>query len=165
MPELAVAEPERLVRRPHRGRLPVPFVSAWADGVPDFKTHDHHRRRLCAHHDLCQLCGNPLDPVKVFIGFPWALNRLRFGEPPMHEDCMEFAWAACPWLATAHSWRQLAEGTTFADRPPTVPQAMVVAWCEEYGFERDDAPAAQGRDVLVWTVPRIDRFETRRRGG
>jgi hypothetical protein len=163
-------EPAGLIARPHYGRFPIPYVTAVVDGVPDFRSHDHTRRRECAEERLCQLCGLGLgsgpyvkDPT-VFVGFAWALNTRRFGEPPMHESCMEFAWRACPWLAAGSAWRVLAGGE-FADRPPTIPQAMVVVWTGDFEFEQDTAPAARGKDVLVWTIRSYERFELRRRGG
>lgn len=98
-------EPAALIQRPRWGLLPIPFVTYVApDGKPDFRTHDQYRRLDCAMNGLCQLCGTPLEGVAVFAGQRSSGARLTFGEPPMHEDCAEFAWTVCPWLAGG-TWR------------------------------------------------------------
>lgn len=98
------SEPEQLAERPHWGRFPIPFVTAVDElGKPDFRVHDDRRRLDCALHRLCQLCGKALILDRtVFVS--QQPRKLVFGEPPMHEQCFEFAWTVCPWLAGGN-WR------------------------------------------------------------
>jgi hypothetical protein len=124
-------EPEGLRARPHRGRFPIPFVTAIdpATGRPDFRTHDDGRRLECALVRLCQLCGLPLalEPT-VFVG--QTPRRLVFGEPPMHESCFEFAWEVCPWLAGANwadRWRAEARDLEVLPPPPDS-GAVTIFW-------------------------------------
>lgn len=107
MPRLQ--EPARLARRPHWGRYPIPWVVyVGPDGTPDFRVHREDRRRRCAAERRCQLCGGRFgtEPV-TFIGFSHSLNGGRFGEPPLHRDCLDYALEVCPWLA----------GKPYSDRP------------------------------------------------
>lgn len=151
--------PEALARQPRYRHFPIPYVTVVEGGVPDFKRHDPDRRMECARFRLCQLCGELMDPdALTFVGFPWAAETRSFGEPPMHEECMEWAWEVCPWLAAGKSWRERLDGT-FADRPPEEPEQMLVAWVSGgYQVIEDE------RGALVWLPSRITRSETRTRG-
>ena len=124
------AEPASLKARPHHGPFPVPYVTAIIDGIPDFKVHDNVQREKVARRGLCQLCGERfaptamppaiLPPTMAFVGHRGSLERGVFGEPPMHVDCMEFAWEVCPWLAGRNwqlDWRKAAEGLTILPEP------------------------------------------------
>jgi hypothetical protein len=125
-----VIEPQQLRDRPHHGRFPIPFVTAVDElGRPDFRTHDDAQRFECALNRLCQLCGKPLVlGDTVFVGqHP---HRLTFGEPPMHEDCFEFAWEVCPWLTGAgwsDRWRAEARDLEVLPSPPDSGE-IIVLW-------------------------------------
>jgi hypothetical protein len=94
----ALAEPDRLLRRPHHGRFPIPFVTLVRKGKPDFRVQDNRRRERCAFEHLCQLCGEALGDRIIFCGWAPSVERRVFGEPPMHVECCEWAWAVCPFL-------------------------------------------------------------------
>jgi hypothetical protein len=129
-----MAEPERLKARPHHGPFPIPYVT-YVDpetGIPDFKVHDNAQREKVALRGLCQLCGQSFGPAEfigaqhvlreamAFVGSEGSIARGSFGEPPMHPECMEFAWEVCPWLAGRDwrlDWRQAAEGLTILPEP------------------------------------------------
>lgn len=117
-----VNEPDRLKRRPHHGPFPIPYVTyVEASGRPDFRIHDNSKRLRIARRNLCQLCGETLEDRMVFIGHEGSIERGTFGEPPMHEDCAEYAWEVCPWLAGADwrlDYRAAAKGLTILPQPP-----------------------------------------------
>lgn len=94
-----MAAPAALAARPHHGELPIPFITAVVDGKPDFRVHDNERRDRCAAEHLCQLCGIALRERFAFVGTRSSTRRRTFGEPPMHLDCMDWAWQVCPWLS------------------------------------------------------------------
>jgi hypothetical protein len=93
-----VNEPPLLAARPHHGRFPIPFITLVRDGKPDFRVQDNRRRERCAFEYLCQLCGESLGKPFVFCGWAQSVERRTFGEPPMHADCCDWAWATCPFL-------------------------------------------------------------------
>lgn len=122
-------EPVQLRARPHWGHFPIPYVTAVDElGKPDFRVHDDRRRFECALHRLCQLCGKPLilgDTVFV-TQMP---RKQTFGEPPMHEDCFEFAWEVCPWLAGAtwrDDWRGAARDLEILPHPPETGEVTIL---------------------------------------
>lgn len=47
---------------------------------------------------LCQLCGTPLAYWIAFAGGPKSVENRVFSEPPMHRDCLEYAYQVCPFL-------------------------------------------------------------------
>lgn len=137
-------EPKGLASRPHFGGLPVPFITAIIDGTPDFKVHDVIARANCATQRLCQLCGQPFgdEPTHLaFIGTIRTVLDMRFGEPPAHPECLQYAWDVCPWLAG----REYA-GTDAARRfrrvaPPKPPEMMGVLFTDRYWLVEDDEGA------------------------
>jgi hypothetical protein len=121
---MTVAVPSRANRRPWRPRrrIPIPFVTLVpADGSPvQFAIEDRSRVGACARKKLCQLCGNALDPIIVFVGGPTATQQLIFRQAPFHEECARYAIATCPYLRRTDD-PQLA---TFCRRFEYVPTAF-----------------------------------------
>lgn len=154
-------EPEALAARPRWGRLPIPFVTASNNvGVPDFRSHDFDRRRMCADHRLCQLCGQDLSVTFVFVAFEQAVARLRTGEPPMHRDCMEYAWSICPWLANRRAWEaEWGDASPVLPRPPTEPQTMAIIEASGYEYVPDQT------GLGIWRIHGFIRVDYRERGG
>lgn len=157
---MTVELPEALAARPRHGVFPIPFVTAVVDGKPDFRSHDKRKRFLCAREGLCQLCGAKLGNEFILLGFPPSIVRRRFGEPPMHGDCMEAAWAICPWLAHRRTWEEeWGETATITPRPATEPQIMAVVGAAGYRWTDD------GTGHGVWIPDRIEWATYRWRGG
>lgn len=101
------ALPPRMAHLPidERG-YPVPFFVAWIDGKPDHRIADAGKRALCAHRNLCWLCGQPLGRYLTFaIGPMCVVNRVT-SEPPQHAECAEYAVTACPFLTRPHARRR-----------------------------------------------------------
>ena len=152
--------PERLALRPHVGELPIPFVTrVGADGVADFKVHDDARRLEIAECRLCQLCGTALDAEIVFVGTPGSCERATFGEPPMHRDCLEFAWRVCPWL-NGGDWR-IAEraGIEVVPRPADA-STLGIHTCAEFTVTPD---SQRGRGIKFRAGPALRPTEWRSR--
>lgn len=155
-------EPEALRARPHWGRYPIPWVTyVRPDGTPDFRVHVEGRRRLVAEKRLCQLCGTRMGEEVTFIGFPHSLNGLRFGEPPAHRECLEYALSVCPWLSgRPYSDRPGDPGTHFVTRPEQ-PTQMVIYTCRLFVAVPDPSEETE----LVFLAGDADRrVEWFRRG-
>lgn len=91
--------------RPIYKGYPVPYVTAVDDqGIPDFKTHDITKKAYCADRKLCAICGKPMISEILFVGSKRSCRRRNFGEPPMHRECLNYAWDVCPWLAFGREW-------------------------------------------------------------
>lgn len=160
-----LSEPPRLAARPHHGRFPVPFIThIREDGRPDFRVHDNERRAEVARRRLCQLCGEPLDPRVVFVGFQHSVVRRVFGEPPMHRECCEFAFAVCPWLAGGDwrsEWKLEAKGLTILPRPRSGPRYVGLYVTDDFAVIPDD----EGSGSVKWLAcAAIEPVDWRDRG-
>lgn len=125
--------PPALLARPHWGNLPIPWITFIdRDGRPDFRVHDQWARRRAADHRLCQLCGEDLGAVMVFVGSEESAARGVFGEPPMHPNCWSYARKVCPWLQgrPVHD-REAPEGASFIERAQD-PRYLRVMRCREF---------------------------------
>jgi len=103
--------PERLSKRPVFQGMPVPFTALITNGVPDFRTTDHANWLICATTRVCGLCGEPLSlshPV-CFIGGEKSATSGFFYDPPMHEECAEYAFKVCPFLACLKGYSKAAQ--------------------------------------------------------
>lgn len=147
--------PPALVARPHHGNLPIPWIThIREDGSPDFRVHDQQRRWQAARERLCQLCGDPLGELAVFVGREVSAARGLFGEPPMHPECFAYAREVCPWLGgRPHSDRDGDDVTTFIKRASD-PRWLRVWVCREW------APLSDGR---YWAAAPVEPAEWLRR--
>lgn len=155
-------EPERLQRRPHVGMFPIPFVTARINGKPDFRVHNDERRKLIGKRKLCQLCGYPLGGDIVFAGSRSSIRRHTYGEPPMHEECAQWAVEVCPWLA-GRGWRyedefkREAGGVEWLQQPRLVDIGFVRV--RSFRMIRDDErPGGVKYEAgewqrLLWAIP------------
>lgn len=145
-------EPALLAARPHHGRFPIPFVThIREDGRPDFRVHNNTRRAECAERRLCQLCGAELGSELVFVGFKGSVECGVFGEPPMHRDCMEWAWEVCPFLAGAEwraDWAAAAAELTILPQPQLRPTALAIYVTDDYTA----IPDPEGSGSVKWKV-------------
>lgn len=147
MAELTLEEPAALRDRPHVGGLPIPWVTYVSpDGRPDFRVHVEDRRRRVAEERRCQLCGTEMEGEVTFIGFQWSLSGMRFGEPPAHRACLDYALAVCPWLGgRGYSERGHAPETRFVTHPEE-PGVMVLYTCKTF----EVIPDPSGETELVY---------------
>lgn len=102
--------PERMqhLTRDHRG-LPHPFILFEdKDGRKHFQINDSSKMMLCKMDLLCSLCGKPLldDPFDDnqgmwFVGGPMSAMHPRgaYVDPPVHQECGDYALHVCPYLA------------------------------------------------------------------
>ncbi|GAA4856288.1 hypothetical protein [Kitasatospora terrestris] len=123
----SVPEPPTVAARPHDDRgYPVPAITPWQDGQPQFALTDHGRSARCATERLCSVCGVLMErgPVWRVVGtaeseaigaalaggLPYR-NLAATLEGPGHRACMLYAAMVCPYLARPNARRGLsAEG-------------------------------------------------------
>lgn len=163
---VGLTEPAELKARPHHGRFPIPFVThIREDGRPDFRVHDNARRADCAAHRLCQLCGTALGDVICFVGQRHSVERRTFGEPPMHEACLEWAWEVCPFLAGGTwrpEWKEAAEELTILPNPPSGDPFMGIWKTRTYKLVADE----EGSGSVKWVAgDLLEPIDWRRRDG
>lgn len=121
-----VPVPRAVAARPRDERgYPVPAVTPWRDGVPQFAELDARRMFLCAVQRRCTVCGLLLGDGLVWrvvdgenakltaaaleSGTPLT-NAAPAFEGPGHLACMLYSAAVCPYLAgpTARRSRTVA---------------------------------------------------------
>jgi hypothetical protein len=88
--------------------MPVPYTVLVVDGVPDFKVIDLEAFRQCLLRRLCGLCGQPMGKTVVFVGGPPCEKNRLFVDPPMHEECVQYAVTVCPYLSDPAHGHSLA---------------------------------------------------------
>lgn len=107
--------PARVAARPRDARgYPVPAITPWQDGVPQFALTSLPRSYICAVERRCSICGDEMAPGPVWrvLAGPETeavvvaqaagrrfLNRAPTAEAPGHRACMLYAAATCPYLA------------------------------------------------------------------
>lgn len=87
------------------------FFGAYVDstGTPFFTVNDEYKRYLMIKHDLCSICGKPLLRGRWFCGGPASALHERgcYIDMPMHDDCVHYALAVCPYLAAPNFGREV----------------------------------------------------------
>jgi len=81
------------------GGYPVPFFQMYIDGKPDFRVVDPEKTLRCIKESLCAICGVKLGEFCYFIGGDLCKDNHLFADPPMHEQCAEFASKICPFVS------------------------------------------------------------------
>lgn len=112
--------------RTYRG-LPVPFTILWREGKdrPSFDSLDSDRVVKALRESLCAICGRRFTSSKrVWAGgyhdpLP---DDTWFLDPPMHQECAEYAIAACPYLAG----ERVRDGTPDGYMPDAKPKALYI---------------------------------------
>lgn len=119
----AVPKPPAVEARPRDTRgYPVPAITPWADGQPQFALTDYARSANCARERLCSVCDTlmPRGPVWRVVGAAETTaisEALAAGRPyrnlaptlegPGHRACMLYASMVCPYLARPNARRGL----------------------------------------------------------
>jgi hypothetical protein len=110
--------------RPHDPRgFPVPAITPWSDGEPQFATTGVARTFLCAVERRCSVCAGVMPPGPVWrvvggeeadaiiaavtSGRPYR-NQAPSAEAPGHRACMLYAAVVCPYLARPNARRGVA---------------------------------------------------------
>ena len=94
-----IAIPDFLMHLETYHGLPVPFIQAVFNGVPDFRAIDPDKVVRCVNEKLCAVCGRRLGEYCFFIGGPLSKENHFFSDPAMHEKCANFAAQTCPFVS------------------------------------------------------------------
>ncbi|MCX4747959.1 hypothetical protein OG455_20985 [Kitasatospora sp. NBC_01287] len=120
--------------RDDRG-YPVPAITPWEDGRPQFALTDYQRSADCARQRQCSVCDvlMPRGPVWRVVGAAESAAigaALAAGRPyrnlaptlegPGHRACMLYASMVCPYLARPNARRALT-----AEHPDELTAAVV----------------------------------------
>ncbi|MFC1439524.1 hypothetical protein ABUW04_14785 [Streptacidiphilus sp. N1-10] len=113
--------PPSVRARPRDPRgYPVPAITPWEDGQPQFALTDYQRQADCANGRLCSVCNRvmPRGPVWRVVGAGESAaiaEALAEGRPyrnlaptpegPGHRACMLYASMVCPYLARPNARR------------------------------------------------------------
>ncbi|MEY9843011.1 hypothetical protein ABH940_000059 [Streptacidiphilus sp. BW17] len=124
----AVPKPPTVADRPQDGRgYPVPAITPFEDGQPQFARTDYARSADCAVRRLCSVCGTamPAGPVwrVVGAGEAEAIGAARAAgrpyrnlqptwEGPGHRACMLYASMVCPYLGRPQARRRVLDRGT-----------------------------------------------------
>jgi hypothetical protein len=128
-----VPMPAAVAARPRDARgIPVPAITRWQLGVPQFAEASGTRQLLCAPTHRCSVCGQPTDRAStvwhVMDGqsSKWIAYALKRGaepagefstyEVPRHYACMLYTAVTCPFLATPTARRNARLTAATADR-------------------------------------------------
>lgn len=110
-----VPMPPAIAARPRDARgYPVPAITPWTDGLPQFGVTSVERTFLCAVDRRCSICATVLPPGPVWrvVGEAEAeaiataiasgrsfRNTAPTAEAPGHRVCMLYAAMVCPYLS------------------------------------------------------------------
>lgn len=99
--------------------FPIPYNTIINDGVPDFRTLNEMRTRICFHNRVCAICGQAIpEGWLALIGGENSIQNRLFIDPAMHRECAYYAAQVCPFLAGTK--RQYAEGISKTQKSDTV---------------------------------------------
>lgn len=118
---MTVVMPAAVAARPRDARgYPVPAITPWEDGLPQFARNGVARTFVCAFERRCSICGTEMaaGPVWRVVGgaeadamataveggWPYR-NRAPTVEAPGHRTCMLYAAVTCPYLARPNARR------------------------------------------------------------
>ena len=113
--------PPAVAGRPRDARgFPIPAITPWADGTPQFGLTSTARTFLCAFERRCSICAATMPPGSVWrvVGGEEAdaigdaitegrafRNAAPTAEAPGHRACMLYAAMVCPWLTRPNARR------------------------------------------------------------
>src|SRR5215831_16395063 len=110
-----VPMPAAVAARPRDDRgYPVPAITPWPEGKPQFAQQSAFRTLVCLAERRCTVCGTKMSPGPVWrvvddgiaemvalaldAGKPY-FNMAPASEGPGHRACMIYSAAVCPHLA------------------------------------------------------------------
>ncbi|MFE6054029.1 hypothetical protein ACFQ6N_25030 [Kitasatospora sp. NPDC056446] len=137
-----VPMPDGVGARPRDGRgYPVPAITPWHGGEPQFALTDRDRSADCALGRRCSVCGRLMErgPVWRVVGPAESAaiaGALAAGQPyrnlaptmegPGHRACMLYASMVCPYLARPNARRRgTAENAVGGDAADGLTSAAV----------------------------------------
>jgi hypothetical protein len=151
-----VPTPAAVAARPRDSRgYPVPAITPWAGGQPQFASTGVARTFLCAIERRCSICGTEMSagPVWRVVGGVEAeaiatvvssggayRNRAPTAEAPGHRSCMLYAAVVCPYLARPNARRGIAGSApgVEVDRGSSRGGGGAVVGFQTYEFEYGD---------------------------
>jgi hypothetical protein len=163
----AVPMPAAVAARPRDARgYPVPAITPWLNGMPQFASTGVARTFLCAVERRCSICAAtmPDGPVWRVVGGAEAdaigaavtngrpyRNRAPSAEAPGHRSCMLYAAVTCPYLARPNARRGEAGSAPGLEtaRGASRGQTGAVAGFERYEFSYDGQQVLFRFDGLI----------------
>lgn len=85
---------------------PIPEFVSNLDGKRDFRAVNPEHLASCIRDNVCWICGQRLEALKVFVMGPLPAIQGITNEPPSHVECAEFAARACPFLLLPKAQRR-----------------------------------------------------------
>lgn len=124
---LALPLPKRLRTRPRDSRgYPIPFIVLIdKSGQPQFTINDTRSVSQCITKKLCSICGKRFENGVWFVGGSRCFMHQHgaFLDPPMHNECAEYALRVCPFLAAPRYSGRLDDRKL---KPENTPDNMVL---------------------------------------
>jgi hypothetical protein len=150
----------RTLAKDARG-YPIPHILLIdKSGMPQFTINVHSKIVDCVRKKLCAICGKRMADGFWFVGETKCFTSVRgaFRDPPMHQECGEYALRVCPFLA-APSYlkplddKKLKPGTMPKGRMSPVQNVVGPIQPERFGFGRCtafDFPLQKAFLVAQW---------------
>lgn len=155
-----VQMPPRIAALPKtENGYPVPFFVIVKNGVPDLRVLDPRKQQRCFKQNLCGICGQGLDYWVAFVSGPQARSFRVSADPPMHEECAEYALKVCPYLVRPSAKRakeysvevNLTDPHFLSDRPEKM--ALIIARRDSVKFG-----LANGSLMFSYQTPKRTRW-------
>jgi hypothetical protein len=117
----AIPMPRTIANRPRDERgYPIPAVTPWQDGKPDFGGLGSFRVAICLVERRCSVCGTQMTgPIYQVHDGDWAdlmevslasgkpvINTAPSLEAPGHRSCMLYSVMVCPYISSPNARRQ-----------------------------------------------------------
>jgi len=78
--------------------LPVPAITKWVEGKPDFRQLNEPEYIKCVNERRCAICMGKLGEYAWWIGGEKCATNHFFNDPPMHLTCAKESMRLCPFL-------------------------------------------------------------------
>ncbi|MBV6697406.1 hypothetical protein [Kitasatospora aureofaciens] len=174
-----ITMPSGIATRPRDGRgYPVPAITPWEGGAPQFAETSMRRVFLCVEERRCTVCGREMSPGPVWrvvdgdeagmidavlgIGKEF-LNPAPTGEAPGHRTCMIYAAMVCPFLSSPEGRRGQASNMYGANLPKGDARGAggaIVAY-QDYEFKQTPAGpgVVYGKPIEIITYDRAEDLQ------